>query len=130
MIPQTVPLNEAPDMLGAFDRIVERARSQNAANEAHEASVAVKKAWFCEDFERLLSAGNLRAHVFFARRRAGVKAPSVQEVAWSAVEESTDLQQRFMSLMFFASEGCDVREYAKELRKLVIAQAAEEEICE
>jgi hypothetical protein len=130
MIPQTVPLNEAPNSLGSWDRIVERARSQNAANEAHEASVAAKRAWFVEDFDKLLSAGNMRAHVFFAQRRSGVKAPSVQEVAWSAVEESADLQQRFMSLMFFASEGCDVREYAKELRKLVIAQAAEEEISE
>jgi hypothetical protein len=128
MIPQTVPLNEAPDMLGAWDRRPAMWVAQGAAE--YKAEFQARKDQFCEDMERLLSAGNLRAHVFFARRRAGVKAPSVQEVAWSAVEESADLQQRFMSLMFFASEGCDVREYAKELRKLVIAQAADEEVTE
>jgi hypothetical protein len=119
-----------PSDLGAFDRIVERARSQNAANAAYEVELQARKDQFCDDMERLLSAGNLRAHVFFARRRAGVKAPSVHDVLWDAIAESPELQQRAVNLLFFASENCQVGDYAKELRKLVIAQAAEEEVTE
>jgi hypothetical protein len=128
MIPQTVPLNEAPDMLGAWDRRPAMWVAQGAAE--YKAEFQARKDQFCEDMERLLSAGNLRAHVFFARRRAGVKAPSVHDVLWDAISESPELQQRAVSLLFFASENCQVGDYAKELRKLVIAQAAEEEVTE
>jgi hypothetical protein len=127
MIPQTVPLNEAPDMLGAFDRIVERARSQNAANAAYEVERAAEVALLAEAFEDGMT-DDVRAPALFARRRANPnQAPSVADCLFDAIDTDS-LRIAFAELVMDSALGLPVAEKAAALIQQAAKRWAENEV--
>lgn len=122
----TITMNAVPDMLGCHERMYQAARRQNESNRCAEAERAAKVEQNVDDIERLLSTGGLRAPVFWARRRNKIRATPLNEILWDAAVEGEN-PHHLLKLLFLASEGQDVTEYAKELRRLVVLQAAEDQ---
>lgn len=126
MTPRTLPLSAVPASFGSWDTMVQSARAQNAINRDEAAERQALKESFVEELQRLLSKGGIESFAFFAKKRDGIQAPKVWEVLWDFSSEE-DLPRRLMTLVFMASEGIAVQEYAKEIRELLCDQVAEYE---
>jgi hypothetical protein len=127
MIPQTVPLNEAPSSLGAWDRIVERARSQNAANASYEVERAAEVALLAEAFEDGMT-DDVRAPALFARARASTgEFPSVADVLFDGLDTDS-LRIAFAQLVQDAALGMPVQEKAAALIQQAAKRWAENEV--
>jgi hypothetical protein len=122
----TLPLREVPDTLGAFDRIVQSARAQNAINRDEAAERQALKESFVEEIQRLMAKGGVREYAFFAKKRNKVQAPQVWEELWDVANER-DFPRHLMTLLFMASEGQSVQAYAKEILGQLCEQVAEYE---
>jgi hypothetical protein len=114
MTVHTISMRNIPDTLGAFDRMVQSARAQNAINRDEAAERQALKESFVEELQRLMAKGGVREYAFFAKKRNKVQAPQVWEELWDVANER-DFPRHLMTLLFMASEGQSVQEYAKEI---------------
>lgn len=118
-------IEDLPASWGSWDRMVQSARRQNAENEQAEADLATRRAWFRADLQKLIDRGDMGAFVLSGARRHGGRAPTVHEVLTDAIAENRSLQ-RMVNLNTFYGEG----ECTKDLRRLIVEVAAENEIGE
>jgi hypothetical protein len=126
MTQATISLSAIPSTLGAWDRMVNRAREQRLDNDRHDTERTAEVARLAEAFEDGMS-DDVRAPALFARLNHRGEFQSIADVLFDAID-SEALRIAFAGLVMDAALGLPVTDKAAALIQQAGKRFADNEV--